>query len=255
MYEITKVHAIAKTRKVRISAAVAGLCLVGLVLFLILGRDAAPPPEPGVSDPGEGFTFFDIGRDTLLTEGLQQRLEGELGSAVKERWANLNLTLNYPGFLEAYFPQLAELNETLKDEAPLRPEETPIKLTFRHTHRKETPFRRVDLVFSSYSLKPMFFRILAKKGEGAAVVETIKDKYGPYRRIEWDDEIEWDGQEGETLVWRHNGDLLLATITPDRYGDPSFHIAIYYMENLQKTAEIKEQNRAKDQKSGAGNAF
>jgi hypothetical protein len=256
MYEIVKFQAIAKSRKARISAAVGALCLLGIVVALILGRDAPPPPQPTPSGPAEGVTFFDIGQNTPLTPPLRDRLEKELGPAVTERWADLDLNINYPGFLEEHFPELADLNGTLKDEyAPMRPEEKPVKLTFRHTGARETPFKRVDLVFSPYSRRPIFFRIQPKKGEGAAVVETIEKKYGPRGDIQWDDEITWDGRSGKTLVWRHNGDLLTVTVSPDRYGDPSYLIVIYYVKNLKKTAEIKAENQAKREGNGLKKAF
>ncbi len=256
MYEITKFRAVAKSRKTQISAAVAALCLLGIVLTLVLGRDAPPPPEPSPAGPADGFTFFDIGRNTPLTTALQRRLEAKLGSAVRERWADLNLNINYTGFLREHFPELAALDERLKDEeASLRPEENPVKLTFRHTGGKETPFQHVDLVFSPFSRHPIFFRIEPKKGEGAAVVRTLEGKYGSYGTIQWDDEITWDGRSGETLFWRDHSDLLTVTIAPDRYGDPSYLIAIYYVENLKKTATIKAENRANRQENGLEKAF
>lgn len=256
MHEITRFQAIVQSRKARISAAVGALCLMGIVVALILGRDAPMPPEPAPSDPSEGFTFFDIGRNTPLTPGLRDRLEHELGSAVAERWADLNLNINYPGFLKEHFPELADLNGRLKDEdAPLRPEENPVKLTFRHTGGKATPFKHVNLVFSPYSRRPIFFRIAPRKGEGAAVVRTLEDKYGAHRRIQWDDEITWDGRSGETLVWQQGDDLLTVTISPDRYGDPAYLIAIYYVDNLKKTAETKAENRAKRKKKDLEKAF
>ncbi len=256
MYEIVKFQAIAKSRKARISAAVGALCLLGIVVALILGRDPSPPPQPTPSGPAEGFTFFDIGRNTPLTPPLRDRLEKELGPAVAERWADLDLNINYPGFLEEHFPELADLNGKLKDEENRpRPEEKPVKLTFRHTSGKETTFKQVDLVFSPYSRHPIFFRIRPKKGEGAALVKTIEKKYGPPGGIQWDDEITWDGRSGETLVWRRDGDLLTVTISPDRYGDPSYLIAIFYAKNLKKTAKIKAENKAKREGSGLEKAF
>lgn len=257
MYELTKFRAIVKARRLRISAAAAALLLLGITLFLILDGEAPPPApaDPAGQEAGPGFTFFNLGGHTVLTPALEERLEGQLGSAVRERWAHLDLSLNYPGFLPEYFPELAALNQRLKDVPPLRPEENPIRLTFRHTRRDETSFQRVDLVFSPYTRKPIFFRIIPKKEKGAAVIETLQEKYGPYRRIDWDDEIDWDGQSGQTLVWRREADLLLATITPDRYGDPSYRIAIYYVDNLRKTADIKERNASEETGSGVENAF
>jgi hypothetical protein len=251
MYELTKFRALVRTRRVRISAAAAALSLLGITLFLILDRDAPPPapPDPAVRQTDQGFTFFSLGENTVLTPALEERLEGELGSSVRERWAHLDLSLNYPGFLPEYFPELAALNRRLKETSPLRPEENPIRLTFRHTRRSETPFQRVDLVFSPYTRKPIFFRITPQKEKGAAVIETLQEKYGPYQQIDW------DGQSGQTLVWRQDADLLLATITPDRYGDPSYRISIYYVDNLRKTAEIKERNASEDTGSGVENAF
>lgn len=258
MGDLIPITNITKTSKGQLYSAAVGLLILGLLVFLILGRDQSPPPvaEPEAKPPPKGFTFFNIGSDMRLDRVLQERLETELGSAVTERWANLDMSVNYLGFLDDHFPKLAELNILLKKEAPLRPKENPIRLTFRHTRRKATLFERVDLVFSSYSRKPIFFRIKPKKSEGAAVVAVIEDKYGPPdRQIQWDDDISWDGRKGETRVWKYENDLLLISVSPDRYGDPSFLIAIYYMDNLEKTADIKAENLSQDQNSGVESAF
>lgn len=245
---------------VYIPAAAVVIALVVIIAVWLQAPDprtgAAPATDP--SSPETGFAFFDIGRDTRLSKAVRIRLEKRLGPAVVEHWANLDLDVNYPGFLADHFPRLARLNRDLKDEIVIDTEKNPIRLIFRHTRQLETPFSRVELVFSGFTRRPLFFRIEPKKPEGEAVAETLRTKYGEPRTLAWDNRMPWDGRSGETDLWERHGDILMCSVVPDRYGDPSYMIIIYFLDNLEATLDIKLERRGTREDEGSDavrNAF
>lgn len=241
-------------------AAAVAIALVIAIGVWLSASDPLPDAAPTVdqSSPETGFAFFDIDRKTRLSKAARIRLEKQLGSAVVEHWANLDLEVNYPGFLADHFPRLARLNRDLKDEIVLDTKENPIRLIFRHTRQLETPFSRVELVFSSYTRQPLFFRIEPKKPEGKAVAETLRTRYGEPRTLAWDNRMPWDGRSGETALWERHGDILMCSVSPDRYGDPAYVITIYFLDNLEATLASKLERRGaqeEDESDAVRNAF
>ncbi len=248
--------------RLALASAAAVLFLAAIGLFMARSGRQEPPPSTPRANPA-GFTFADVDADTRLSDRLTAQLESQLGSAVTEQWSDLDLTLNYRGFLEEYFPELTILNRNLKREAaPLKPEKNPLRLTFRHTRDKDTPFADVAMVFSPYTRKPMFFKLRPKKPQGADVMAAIREKYGPPRReISWDDSITlddsitWDGNRGRSFIWGIGTDLLIVSVSPDRYGDPAYEIAIFYVANMSETLRIKEAREAAPTGNPAKDAF
>ncbi len=241
MYEITKIGEYGKRRSVQVSIT-AGVILVIVLIAFLSGRKGSSY-FPG--DATNGFTFFSIGPETLLTDPLREELRRRLGPDVMERWSDIDLSVNHDGFLEKYFPQLELLNRKLKNEIPRDTEKNPIKLIFRHTRDKETPFSYVELVFSHYTRKPLMLKIRPKT-HTEALLNALEEKYGRPEIIQWEDDRPGIRTEGTSFYWREEGDLLILTRTPDRYGDPEYHLRIYYLENLEKTFEIKQSQETRE---------
>jgi hypothetical protein len=208
-----------------------------------------------IASNAEGFTFFDMGANTELSEMVQWQLDSKLGSGVSEKWTTADLSINYKGFLQEYFPQFHELNIKMKSDDVLRTEDNPIKLTYRHIRGKDAPFVYVELIFSGYTKKPLFFKIKTKK-EGTEVIDALEKKYGDPRIIDWDEKVAY-GKKGRSLCWQHRKDMLIASIIPDRFDQPEYYIMIYYTENIEENLRInKEKKERKKQKADTvKNAF
>ena len=193
----------------------------------------------------QSFTFFELGKTTRLTKGVRSDLRDKLGRDAIERRSILNLEINRKGFLKTYFPDLAALNEQLNDPPGERVEHNTVKLMYRYARKKSVPFELVELLFSDYTSTPLLFKINFKIDE-ANTIETLQEKYGRPEIINWDDE------NGQSMYWKNNSDLLIVSRIPDRFGKIEHQIVIYFVDNLKllidterKEREKKEQQRAR----------
>jgi len=200
--------------------------------------------EPAAANP-ESFTFFELGTNTKLTDNIRKDLGKKLGRDAIERRSILDLNTNYAGFIKKYLPKINELNRKINFPPGERVEHNTVKLMYRYAQRKNTPFDYVELVFSEYTKTPLLIKINFQIDE-TGIVETLKTKYGPPQVIDWKEE------NGKSMVWRKNMDLLLVSEVPDQFGRHGYQIVIYFVQNLKQLIEIeknelkkKEQQRAK----------
>jgi len=208
--------------------------------------DSKEPAEGAAPPAGtESFTFFDIGRTTMFSEKIRGELGQKLGRDAIERRSILDLEINYEGFLKKYFRQLNELDQQLNFPPRERVEHNTVKLMFRYAQKQNVPFDYVELVFSNYTKMPIFFKIHFKKDE-ANIIETLKNKYGNPKLIDWKE------NNGQSMYWEKDGDFLIVSLVPDQFGQHEYQIVIYYVDNLKqlihterKEKEEKEQQRVK----------
>ncbi len=250
-----------KNKKVKFISAVGVLVAIGIIGFLIFGNNEGDDKKyiPITSNKAstelrpEGFTFFDIGANSTYTFEMGEKLEDRLGAGVFETKGLIDLTIRYREFFETHFPELFRIHMQLNDKTGARVEHNIIKLTYRYAQRKDTPFFYVELIFSNDSKKPLFFRIKSKK-EGADIVDTLKKKYGKSIEINPSGEIDPSGKDDTLLVWKKDKDYLVIWLTKDRFGDPEYHIMIYYVENIEKLIAIEkeEKRRQAETKKKAG---
>ena len=200
--------------------------------------------EPAAANP-ESFTFFELGTNTKLTDNIRKDLGKKLGRDAIERRSILDLNTNYAGFIKKYLPKINELNRKINFPPGERVEHNTVKLMYRYAQRKNTPFDYVELVFSEYTKTPLLIKINFQIDE-TGIVETLKTKYGPPQVIDWKEE------NGKSMVWRKNMDLLLVSEVPDQFGRHGYQIVIYFVQNLNRLIEIekdelkkREQQRAK----------
>ena len=228
-----------KNRKVQISAAAAGILLL-ILAFLIFPEsdkdETESEPRISAEKHPEGFTFFDLGAHTVFTKDIRKNLKDKLGSDVLETKGTIDLTTNFSGFLESYFPELYQLHMKLTDKTGARVEHNIIKLTYRYALKKNTPFFYIELVFSNYSKRPLFFRINAKK-EAAGIIDEIRKKYGEPKKTEIPEGI------GTALYWQRNNDVFVISKKKDRFGYPEFHLMIYFVDNIRTLISIEENER------------
>jgi len=214
-------------------------------IFMSCGDNQESAGQSALPTDAKSFTFFDLGKTTELTKGVRGDLTDKLGRDAIERRSILDLEINYRGFLQKYFPQLAALNQQLNFPPGERVEHNTVKLMYRYAQKKNVPFNLVELVFSNYTDTPLVFKINYKVDE-ANTVETLQEKYGQPQVIEWKE------KNGRSVFWTKGGDLLIVSRIPDRFGRIVYQIVIYFVENLQqlidketKEKEAEELQRAK----------
>ncbi|CAB5079032.1 hypothetical protein D3OALGA1CA_5637 [Olavius algarvensis associated proteobacterium Delta 3] len=198
------------------------------------GRDKAP------SD-ASGFRFLDLNAASRLDDSLRKDLRDKLGSDAVWRRAPLDIEINYSGFLKQHFEELHRLNRRLNYAPRERVEHDITKLMYRYPQKKNLPFSYIELVFSSRSGEPLVFNIQARQ-DGDALIATLEDKYG------LPGSIEWNNGKDRALFWRSTGEIMIASIVEDRYGQPEYGISIYFIDHIEKLVVFEEQERRQMQK-------
>jgi hypothetical protein len=222
--------------------------LIGILSLLISCGDTRESIETDLATvKSESFTFFELGTNTTLTEQIREDLGKKLGRDAIEGRGILDLETNYAGFISKYLPEIKELNQKLNFPPGERVEHNILKLMYRYARKKNTPFDYVALIFSEYTRTPLLFKINFKIDE-TGIVETLKTKYGSPQIFEWKEE------NGKTMVWRKNLDLLLVSLVPDQFGRHGYQIVIYFVQNLKELIDIErdEVKREEQQRATSG---
>jgi hypothetical protein len=206
------------------------VALAVVLLFFSACSEPPPPPERPAPAGSESFTFFDIGRSSRFSESLRKELGEKLGNDALERRGIIDLECNYKGFLAAHLPELEALNQRLNHPPGERVEHDQIKLMYRYARQKNSPFDYVELVFDASDGAPLVFRIRFKADE-TGLVDALRAKHGPPQVVPW--EIE----NGRSLIWRKEQDVLVASLMPNVYGGEDHRICIYFTENLSRRVE------------------
>lgn len=193
-------------------------------------EDSNDSPQPKVTP---GFAFFDLGADSTYSSAVRRKLGEELGSDAISGQNVIDLTIYSSDFFKKHFPQLFNLNRELNLPEGQRIEHNTTKLMYRYARLKETPFKDVILYFSNDSKKPLLFKISAGPG-AAAIVETIKKKYGQPVQFKWED------NEGRTIFWKDGKDFFIVSSTRDRLDNPEYLFCIYYVKNLEEMLAMEK---------------
>ena len=216
-------------------------CMFGLA-FWGCGKQENEPVQ--VSRVPESFQFMNIGANTIIDSEVRNRLTADLGSDAIDRNSTIDMELKYNGFLKAYYPDLAKLNQHLNVNDVVRKEYPATKLAFRNTQQRSTLFDYVELIFDHTSGCPLLIKMIAKK-EISELIETIKDKYGPPKKIAISDGKSW------SLSWRKNNDVFVIARIIGRYNQPECHMMIVYtnrLEQLLARSGNEEQQKVKPNK-------
>jgi len=209
-------------------------------------KEETGPPRPA-PEHSDSFTFFDIGKNTIISGNVRERLNKTLGDDAIERRNILDLEINYKGFLKEYFTDLDKLNKKLNFPLGERVEHNTVKLMYRYMQNKTVSFDYVEVVYSEYTRRPVLIKIHFKK-DGLNTLETLKQKYGA------PESINWGGETSKSLYWKKSNDLLILSFVPDQFGKPKCQIIIYFKNALEKLLkdeqEEKEKTRREQTKSG-----
>jgi hypothetical protein len=221
-----------KFKIISVCLSIIGLVLVAGFLNYCKNKETYET-HAGKTEP-EGITFLNIGENTVFSSEIRNQLREKLGPDAVENRNTLDLTLNYKGFLETYFPKLYELNKKLNSPVGERVEHNTIKLTYRYSRSRNVPFEYVELIFSNITQKPLYFFIKFRK-DGADIIDAVTQKYGKPKTIQW------DKKRGKSLCWEMNRSVLILSITNDRYDRPEYCIRIYYVPSLENLVFAEQQ--------------
>ncbi len=214
------------------------LLLISLISLAACSGDRSK--ESMTTAPPEGFTFFELGSNSILSDQTRDRLKERLGSEAIERRGTIDLSIHSSEFLKRYFPHLDQLNRKLNWPPRERVEHNITKLMYRYASKNQLPFNYVELFFSGYTRKPVLFRIHAS-AKGADLIEPLKEKYGTPQEIPW-------SETGErTLFWQKQSDVFTVSQTRNRFGETEYLFCIFHVVNIEKLIE-RERNA---QESGA----
>jgi len=211
------------------------------------GDKQEPDPPRPAPEHSDSFTFFDIGKNTIITGKVREDLNKILGDDSIEPRNTIDLEINYEGFLKEYFADLDELNKKLNSPLGERVEHNTVKLMYRYMQNKNVSFEYVELVYSEYTRRPVLIKIHFKRN-GLNPIETLKQKYGA------PESINWGGEVSKSFYWKKNNELLILSIVPDRFGKPRYQIIIYFKNALEKLLkdEQKENENARRERTKPG---
>jgi len=221
-----------------------------IIIMLILpsvscgDKKETEPPKPS-PEHSDSFTFFDIGKNTIISSKVREGLNKILGDDAIEHRNIIDLEINYEGFLKEYFTDFDKLNKKLNSPLGERVEHNTVKLMYRYMQNKDVSFDYVELVYSEYTQRPVLIKIHFKTN-GLNPIETLKQKYGA------PESINWGGETSKSFYWKKNNDLLILSIAPDRFGKPRYQIIIYFKNALEKLLKDEQKENARRERTKSG---
>ncbi|KJR40518.1 membrane or secreted protein [Candidatus Magnetoovum chiemensis] len=197
------------------------------------------------------FSFFDVDVNSILSHSLKIRLDNILGDHSTESKNTINLNINNEGFLKEHLPYFEELNKKLNSptaevtDSPVieRVEHNTIKLAYRYSVKKNLPFNYVEFLFSEFNDTPLLIKIRFKE-DNLNIVKTLKEKYGAHKEILWKEE------NGKSLCWEKDGDILILSFVPDQFGNPFYQVVIYFSKRLEELMKSEQLEKSKKHKAG-----
>jgi len=220
--------------------------IIIILLCSSCGGEKETAQTRSVPKHSDGFTFFDIGKNSIISKDIRKELNKKLGDDAVEGKNIINLEINYKGFLKEYFPVFDNLNQQLNFPPDKIVQHRTIKLMYRYARKKDIFFDYVEFIFLEDTKLPVLIRIDFKK-DYSNIIETLKQKYGSPKIINLNKKNE------KSLYWGKNSDLLILSCTLDRFGKPKYQIMIYFTENMNKLLKSeqikKEKERQKRTKS------
>ena len=223
------------TNQKKVVVAVGGVVLVVLALAWIMSSRSPVPDSTPKSDQTfpDTFSFHHLKANTTLSKTVVEKFTGLLGSYTIAKKTPLELGIRTSPQLSRIFPELDSLDRRLNGRLNERVEHGTTLLTFRYPPEETNYFEYVKMWFSNHNKKPLMVAVKTD-ANGRFMLDNIKSKYG------FGEAIELDTGMGSLTFWEKGNDFLFVITAPDRYGDDTFAITIYFANNLE-TLYLKEQ--------------
>ena len=217
--------------------------LTGLLSFAFLVVFAAAcGNEPDTSGPrptpeaSGSFTFFNIGKNSVITSQVKRNLEKILGDAAVEHRGILSLEINYKDFLKDHFPELDRMNRQLNSSIGLQVKHRIVRRMYRYAGQKGLPYDLVELLYSERSEKPILIRLYLKT-TGLEALKTLEQKYGPPGTLEWGPE------NAASRFWQKEGDYLFFSTVPRWGSRVEYRIDIYFTAAIEALIQAEKSER------------
>ena len=194
------------------------------------GKDTGP-------DTPTRFTFLGLGSNTRLSGDLRARLKKQLGAGAISERGTLDLEFSDGSIIRDHFPELDDLNRRLNYSPRERIEHHITRLMYRYPQRNNLPFKYVELIFSNDSRRPMMFRIVVLPKEGPTLFLNLEEKYGTAADLSAKDGA------GAVKSWKQDGEMLIAAETRDRFGQPEYHITLFFIKTIDALLQAEESDR------------
>ena len=233
-----------KLKKIRTMTGFLFIALL-VVLTASCGNEPETPVPRSAPEDSGSFTFFNIGKNSIITKKAERDLEKVLGDAAVERRGILNLAINYKNFLKDHFPELDRMNRQLNSSIGLRVEHRIVRHMYRNARQKGLPYDLVELLYSEKSEKPLLIR-LHFKTDGSDTLKTLEQKYGPPRTLEWGLE------NASSRSWQKEGDYLFYSIVPRRGNKVEYRIDIYYIAAIEALLQSERSGQGSETSGKTG---
>jgi len=229
------------SRTVRLSL-IAGACILAVSIAVLLVKFPEKVPGGTVVPVPESFTFFDLGANTRFTNAIRNDLRERLGSDAVSYRGIIDLAFFDTSVMQAHFPTILDRHRALNTPPGDRVEHDIVKLTYRYAWKRESPFKLIDLVFSNISGLPLYF-VIGMTREGSYILAALVEKYGEPQRF--------PGTQERQIIrcWEKNGDVLIVSEKPDRFGNPEYQVYIVFVNSIdQLIAHERELAKRKEEK-------
>ena len=201
------------------------------------------PEHGGGATVERGFSFLELGADSIFTRNTRAMLKDRLGPDRIEEWTPIDLVAEDGSFFEALFPEVVRMNRVMGFKGGTFAGKRTLKVTYRYARNKKLPFHMIRLVFLEDTKKPLFFRAKAK-GEGTVFPGLLEEKYGEPARFE--------GGGAAYRYWSSEDEILLVARRKDRYGKDEYHIAIYFLSSVRELSAVVAAARDAEEKGRRG---
>ena len=213
--------------QIRLVTSLALLLVTAGVAIHYATRVELPSEADGLS-VARGFSFLELGADSVFTRKTRSHLKDRLGPDRIEAWTPIDLVAEDRAFFAAQLPEIIRLNEVMQyGGGTLAGKMTP-KVNYRYARNKKLPFHMIRLVFLERSKSPLYFTATAR-GEGTAFPALLQEKYGAPALFRLGG--------AEYSHWRSENELLMVARKKDRYGKDLYTVTIYFLDNVRALAE------------------
>jgi hypothetical protein len=233
--------------KVLVGFLLAGLLVLLLIFAYTLTRTHRDIPRDAADQSAarpEGFSFYDVHRQTVLDRRLRQRLADQLGPDAIAKRGPIDLTVIDLAFTRAHLPAIHQYHQALNPSFGGRREHAITTLTYRRAQQQGVPFRLIRMVFDQETGAPLFIVVDPAEND-PDLFDTLQSKYGPPVAV--------GGRQtgNQALIWRRPEETLAGVTIRRRGGRITTQLHFFFTANIadlvaREQAAMEAQRRRAD---------